>query len=233
MRLEDVLYNKVMGAMSRWNEEDIYAVSFFVETNLAFSYDGYYNVPAFSVSFNTEADCDGAGPHDEKRWNYAFWRQEETPIIEPEEDSAEMKLLFDWYRELGLENIGFQSEEQPDPVGYPELVRLIAKVARRIQEEGFLKARFGREIPILIHDLEYADCVMEATAYANPNGEAADFLKGNWNSAEDGLSFPDVTQMAREILADKSKLERLLAVSPSLPEEYVRMMLSQIGEQPE
>ena len=168
-----------------------------------------------------------------KRWNYAFWRQAETPIIEPEEDSAEMKLLFDWYRELGLENIGFQSEEQPDPVGYPELVRLIAKVARRIQEEGFLKARFGREIPILIHDLEYADCVMEATAYANPNGEAADFLQGNWNSAEDGLPFPDVTQMAREILADKSKLERLLTVSPGLPKAYVRMMLGRIGEKPE
>ena len=179
--LEQVLYEKVKGIMSTWDEEDIYAVSFFVEANEMLSFREYDNVSQFCISYNTETDCEGAGIHSEERWNYAFWRQDECPIIEADDNCPEMQLLFDWYREQGIENIGEETDDwENGPVGYQELVSLTTKVARRLQDEGFLKEKFGRPIPIIIHDLEYCPCTLEATEYANPNGEAADFLFGNW-----------------------------------------------------
>lgn len=43
-------------------------------------------MPAFSVSRNTEADCNGAGELSEKRWNDAFWRQNEVPVLEADRE---------------------------------------------------------------------------------------------------------------------------------------------------
>lgn len=229
--LEHILYQKILSVMSTWDEEDIYAVSFFVYSNEVFSFRDYFNVPSFSVSYNTESDCGGAGPHSEERWNYAYWRQDETPIIEPDDDSPEMLLLFDWYREQGIEDIGYEDKNCPDgPVGYPELVDLAAKIARRFQEEGFLKKKFGRPIPIIIHDLEYVDCTLKATEYANPNGEASDFLHGSWRSAVPTVGpFPSVGNLVSDILNDPEKQAKLFAASPRIPQEYMMEMLKKLS----
>ena len=62
------------------------------------------------------------------------------------------------------------------PVGYYELLLEITSVANKLQTNGFIKNKFGRAIPIIIHDLEYSWYVIEATKTANPNGEADTFL---------------------------------------------------------
>ncbi len=176
MDFEQYVYDRVVPVIRSWQEEGIYAISFFVYSNEAYVYRGTENVGVFAVSYNTEEDCEHAGPLCEERWNYAFWRQDETFIIDAEEGNEGMEKLFAWYAETGVANIGYETGEMLEPVGYPELVRVVAAVARRIQEEGILPKQFGRPLPILVHGLEYYDRMMEATAYANPNGEAADFL---------------------------------------------------------
>lgn len=45
-----------------------------------------------------------------------------------------------------------------------------------MQTEGTIAAQFGR-IPIVVHNMEYPWYIEEATENANPNGEAAIFLK--------------------------------------------------------
>ena len=105
------------------------------------------------------------------------------------------------------------------PVGYKELVEVLAKVGRRFQEEGYWVKRLGRPIPILIHDLEYIQCTLDATAYANPNGEAEDFLFGNWEtdvptkrSASTDPIRDSVMQMmkdAMERFGDKGFMEQI------------------------
>ena len=62
------------------------------------------------------------------------------------------------------------------PVGYYELLSEVSALAGRLQKSGFIKEKFGRAISIIVHDLEYPWYVMEATATANPNGEADSFL---------------------------------------------------------
>ena len=58
------------------------------------------------VSYQTESDCYDADELSEERWNYAFWQQNETPVIEADDGDEGMKILFDWYRENGIEHIG-------------------------------------------------------------------------------------------------------------------------------
>ena len=92
---EKALYEKVKNEILSWNEEDIYAISFFVESNEAYEYKGFENVSMWAISFNTEEDCDGADELDEERWNYAFWRQDETMIIDVDAPNKYTDALFE------------------------------------------------------------------------------------------------------------------------------------------
>ena len=180
MDLQAYLERKLRGILSAWEEEDIYAISFLVYANEAYRYRGYSNVTEFSVSYNTEKDCPGAGALSEERWNYAFWRQEEVPVIAA--DGEGMDVLFDWYQENGISNIGYEDPKTcydekmhyigKGPGGYWELLWEIAAVARKLQDSGFIAQQFGRPIPIVIHDLEYSWYTLKATEKANPRQEA-------------------------------------------------------------
>lgn len=184
--LQAYLEKKIRGIISAWNEDDIYAISFFVYANEAYEYNGYSNVTQFSVSYNTEKDCSGAGELSEERWNYAFWRQNETPIIEADNENEGIKFLFNWYEENGVDNIGYENYGAcydnemryigKGPIGYYELLLEITDVAKKLQDSGFVKHKFGRPIPIIIHDLEYSWYIIEATKKANSNGEADMFF---------------------------------------------------------
>lgn len=186
VNLQSYLENKLRNIISAWNEDDIYAISFFVHANEAYEYKGYSNVTIFSVSYNTESDCDGAGELSEERWNYAFWRQEEIPIIEADNENEGIKILFDWYEEKGIDNIGYEDYDTcydnemryigKGPRGYYELLSEITAVAKKLQDSSFIKNKFGTPIPIIIHDLEYPWYIIEATKKANPHGEANVFF---------------------------------------------------------
>ncbi len=184
--LQAYLEKRLRNIMSTWNEPDIYAISFFLDSNEAYEYKGYSNVTEFHVSYNTESDCPSTGKLSEERWNYAFWRQNETPIIEADDKSEGMKLLFEWYKENGIQNIGYENGCADydtkmryigkGPVGYYELLLEITAVAAKLQKSGYIKDKFGSPIPIIIHDLEYPWYSIEATRKANPNGEADTFF---------------------------------------------------------
>ena len=104
--IERILYEKVKSEISQWNEDGIYAISFFIYSNEAYEFKNFTNVSTWAISYNTEADCEGAGPLDEERWNYAFWRQNETSIIDIYEPDECTEALYKWYAEQGIENIG-------------------------------------------------------------------------------------------------------------------------------
>ena len=184
--LQAYLGSKLRDIISSWNEDGIYAVSFFVYSNEAYEYNGYSNITKFSVSYNTESDCGNAGELSEERWSYAFWRQNETEVIGVDDGNEGIKILFDWYKEKGISNIGFEDlctcyDENmcyigKGPVGYYELLSEITSVAKKLQESGFIKEKFGVSIPIIIHDLEYPWYIVEANKKANPNGEADAFF---------------------------------------------------------
>ncbi len=181
--LEKILCNII----STWKEKEIYAISFFVYSNEAYEYNEFSNITNFCVSYNTESDCNGADEFSEERWNYAFWRQDETPIIEADDENEGIKILFDWYAENGINNIGYEDYDNcydsemnyigKGPVGYYELLLEVSAVAKKLQNSGFIEGHFGKQIPIIIHDLDYSWYVFEATKEANPHGEADVFFE--------------------------------------------------------
>ena len=94
-------------------------------------------------------------------------------------------MLFEWYKENGIENIGEEDEDCYDedcnyigkgPVGHYELLQIVTDVAKKLQEEGFITDQFKKSIPIIIHGLECAWYDIEATQKANPNGEADTYI---------------------------------------------------------
>jgi len=142
---ETQLTEQIKSIITQWDEEGIYAISFFVYTP--------YNSPCeFAISYNTEADVARAktsfASAAEIRWNYAFWRQNTTYILNPYEGDK----------------------------NHEDLMMAVSGIAKALQTEGFVREKFGA-IPIIVHELEYYDLVRDATKNANPNGEAKDFLQ--------------------------------------------------------
>ena len=185
INIVEKIYSKVKSIMDTWSEADIYAISFFVYSNESYEYKGFSNVSSFAISYNAESDCDGADLYDEERWNYAFWRQNEISIINSDEPDELTDLLFEWYKENGINNIGEEDEDCYDedcnyigkgPVGHYELLQIASEVAKKLQSEGYAEAHFGKKLPIIIHGLEYAWYDIEATQKANLNGEAETFI---------------------------------------------------------
>lgn len=186
INIVEKIYSRVKSIMDTWSEDNIYAISFFVYSNESYEYREFSNVSYFGISYNTESDCPGAGLYDEERWNYAFWRQNDTPIIYHDEPNEMTDLLFRWYKENGIDNIGEEDYDCYDekcryigkgPVGHYELLGIVSEVAERLQREGYTEAHFGKKLPIIIHGLEYPWYDIEATVRANPNGEADTFIK--------------------------------------------------------
>lgn len=183
--LQGCLRARTVEAMSAWAEEDIYAISFLVYANEAYEYGGYANLPHFSVSYRTEHELGGVDALSEKRWNYAFWSQDETPIIDTADEES-MRTLLAWYKENDIDHLGYEDPTScyddkmryigKGPDGYAELLAQITAVAADLQTGGFIRKKFGRPIPIIIHDYEYSWYTVEATKTANPNGEANTFL---------------------------------------------------------
>lgn len=87
----------------------------------------------------------------EERWNYAFWVQDEVNLL------------------------GFLDERPP--IGYTKLLNLCAEAVATLQNEGYFRTTFHRNVPVIIHGYEYTKKELEATKKANPNGEANAFLE--------------------------------------------------------
>jgi len=184
---ETYLHEKIKPIISEWNENGIYAISFFVNSNEAYTYQAYKNLSEFAISYNTESDCNHAPMLSEERWNYAFWRQNTTHIIDPNEENNEgLKTLLKWYEENAIKSVGVEDTSNiydenmlyigKGPIGYYEILIAVSNVARHMQASGFISNKFGK-VPIIVHDLEYPWYVKEATAQANLGGEANTFLE--------------------------------------------------------
>lgn len=213
--MEKLLYDKIRPVAASWQEPDIYAVSFFVYSNEEYRMGEWENLPTFEISFNTESNCNGAGRYSEERWNYAFWPQDTTSIIDPNCPDSMTNALFAWFREQGVEDPGEEEDYEEGPIGWRMLVKLAGRVARRLRDEGMFPG-----IPILIHDLEYTECTKEATRFANPGGEAEDFL-ADWEDMDlDDLEpDDDIASSIRGIFHDV--LAKLTDHADELKEEII------------
>ena len=154
---------KIQGLMeqkiSEWQEDDIYAISLYV-----FNEEDDPCRPVAAFGYNTERQVQKsiteAADEQEARWNYAFWLQNHEMCLGRDETAEDIRK---WITELEWEG--------EDAISF-KFVNLLVAVVQGIHASGLLKEKFGREIPVLIHELEYHEKISQQNIEAN--GEALD-----------------------------------------------------------
>ncbi|MBY0413989.1 MAG: hypothetical protein K2Q18_07480 [Bdellovibrionales bacterium] len=198
---ENLIYEEIKSSLlSKIQKpvEQIYALSFFI-----YDMDDNPLIPTLKVGYNTEdqvkANLKHSSSADEARWNYAFWLQNEITAIGPYDSRKNMALYeaySEWLRDLKihftadqLDDLQDEAEENEDEEELDRLedamtlvstqfLSLCGRISLRLHEDGVIKKALGREVPILLHELEYYDRIAEQTKKANPARLANDFY--NW-----------------------------------------------------
>ena len=194
-KFEDYTYNKARDGILAIDDKtaaDIYALSFyywFVEDDLrkpilSVGYNTYTRWRAYTPAPGQQTQWPIASDSDEAGWNYAFWLQHEGEACTIGEARTEASARKEWIQSLGCWYTDEEQEEDFDrtiELGgkiQEQFVGLCIAVARHLHDEGIILKKFGRPIPILVHELEYYDGIAEATRRANPRGLAKEFE--NW-----------------------------------------------------
>lgn len=130
--------------ISEWNDipEDVYVLSLYIETN-----EGEGSAELY-LGYNTEDNCrssiDGFDfDDDEARWNYACWLQNDQPLF------GKDNRVFIKYAGCGGE------------------YRLAASAVKLLHKSGVIARKFGRELPVIVHGLEYYPEIAEYNIAAN------------------------------------------------------------------
>ena len=157
VHLRHEIISRIKPIIESWTEDDIYAISVFV-----YDMDDNPSKPTFTLGFNTERFYEQYNPDgyaaedddgDETRWNYAFWPQNQELIFGQGETED---IVSRWVSDLE------RAEEATD-----NFVNILVEVVKDLHKSGLIKAKFGKAIPVLIHELEYYDKIALQNIEAN------------------------------------------------------------------
>ena len=147
----------------KWNDEDIYAISFFVDYDMYDTYD-----VRIYFGYNTEKqfvqECKGETDSSTVRWNYNFWLQNETFCFGEDGTTA------------GLTDMWFRQQRIKESEAIDILTEQIIYAVREIHRCQALKNKFGKELPIIIHTMHYYPAIAEINIMANGEYLDDDFI---------------------------------------------------------
>ena len=149
---------------------DTYVVSFFV-----YDHRDDPRRPVLTIGTNTERQVarvtHTASDEAEARWNYAFWLQNDLATVggplDPDGERL-VKAAFD------TDGLWFADDDYSDralDIGRAMTRRFVSEcltAAQRMHQRGVIVATFGRPIPVLVHELEYYDELVQQNRGANP-----------------------------------------------------------------
>ena len=144
--------------------------------------------PTLTVGHNTErrvVECTPsrgqkpkwaiASDASEARWNYAFWLQNALAVVcDSALDQEGAKLVERWARDRGCRYTDedakreFNATLQQGERLTQEFVELVVALVADLHRAGELARQLPRQVPVLIHELEYYDAVADQNARANP-----------------------------------------------------------------
>jgi hypothetical protein len=160
-----------LSAVPDRDRSDTYVVSFFV-----YDEEDDPRRPVLTVGTNTESQVGRARrdtDEEEARWNYAFWLQNQLASIgDASTDPIGAALRTDWLRSLGL---WFDDNDESDAAYATAsriteaFVELCIQAVQGLHREHLIIDTFGRQLPVLIHELEYYDKIVEQNLLANPH----------------------------------------------------------------
>jgi hypothetical protein len=159
--------------------DDIYVLSLFT-----YDLDDDPRRPTAQLGYNTleqvrDRTPDASGV-DEATWNFAFYLQNQLLMLgEPGTPTGELlesllKAEGIWYSDDDIEHDETRTY-QLDPMITARFVAMMVRVVQELHASGLVARRFGRPIPVLVHELEYYDVIARQNELANPDGQADEF----------------------------------------------------------
>lgn len=177
--MKEILKKLIISNIEKWTDKDIYAISLFV-------YDENDNPckPTVTLGYNTEMqvkeETPNASGEQEARWNYAFWLQNEFFCFGIDETAKDVK---NWLENNQLPYYDDDDAVWDDYETYDNMavitkmfIEELIDVVKGIHQSGFLTKKFGKELPIIIHELEYYDEIAKQNIAANGENLSADFV---------------------------------------------------------
>lgn len=125
------------------------------------AYNTFTNFQATRISSTDELDY---------KWNFAYWIADDIGHIGGENELA-LASWVDANRTLSQEVIPHRGKFQD------EFIQVVIKIAQRLFTEKVIEKKFGKNIPIIVHDLEYYDEPIHWTVSANPPELIEEFLR--------------------------------------------------------
>lgn len=168
--------------IGKQNIDDIYAISFWKD-----NIEDDPRCPVITIGYNTlaqvEIEKENASSLMEAKWNYAFWLQNEIGTIGGTDRNLRLyfkeRNLFYTQREYsraekrGEEDKLDEQDEQMQKV----FMDIIISVVQELHRKGIVKEQLGKEVPIIVHELEYYDLTIEWNIKCNPKPLVDEFLK--------------------------------------------------------
>lgn len=167
--LKEKIKELIKNSINTWEEQDIYALSLFLQ-----DVDDDPLQPTVMFGFNTEKQFQESLMETnelEVRWNFAFWLQNSEFVFGEEDTAADVEQWMDEHGFLAL--IEDEIDEKVTKVFVDEIVDLV----QELHEEKVLTQKFGLELPIIIHELEYYDEIAEQNKRANGNCLPDEFVE--------------------------------------------------------
>jgi hypothetical protein len=125
-----------------------------------------------------------ASNNTDAKWNYAFWLHNEEVVIDlsygEHADPVGINLRNQWIESLGLwysdqeEDNDFERTIELGSEISQEFKSMVLRVAKRLHNTGVMRHVFGRDVLIIVHDLEYSGAE-DWTRDANPSGLTTEF----------------------------------------------------------
>lgn len=161
--VKEKLQRLIEQKISQWQEQDIYAISLYV-----YDEEDDPRRPVAVLGYNTERRVQESIPQasdeQEARWNYAFWLQNEELCLGRGDTAEDVR---SWIKGLDL----WDREEEITEA----FVGMLVRIVKDIHASGILQERFGKEIPILVHELEYHEQIKNQNIEANGVDLVRDF----------------------------------------------------------
>lgn len=149
------LYEAIKNNMLEWQVSNIYAVSLFV-----YDEDDDPNFPTVILGYNTISNFQDniklASEEVEAKWNFAFWLQNKEMIFGT---GKTRKIVEQWMNENNLVD-----KDEKIIVAF---INVLVNIVKKLHQSGVIKQKFGVEIPVIIHELEYYDEIAEQNIEAN------------------------------------------------------------------
>lgn len=177
--MKDYLKELIITNIEKWTDSDIYALSLFV-------YDICDNPckPTVTLGYNTNTQVaemlKQASCEKEARWNYAFWIQNNFFCFGNNDTSEVVK---NWLAENRFPYYDDDDSAWNTDEAYEEtekitkaFISVLVSTVKEIHEQKILTTKYGKELPIIIHELEYYDEIAEQNIEANGNKLVEGFI---------------------------------------------------------